>query len=300
MKQAGKIDDYLHPGYGNRPSLGRATLADMEPRAALFLPFNNAFARVRYAWLMAEGLERLALSLPPGTPIFFVTLVNREHAVPLKDAAAFKLARVTGWVHQHLRGTSYVGMVEGAYFSNLDVLGPYHPKGISYHAHMALWGVSQVVVAALCRAINARYQPVVTGRGAADYRLLKPAEVFGQGLYMSKGQVREYRNWHRRQTLVDADTGEITKPITGRFGGGKRPLRLCDAVHLCEVFANRCVQEFSFAAGEGRAVLKAINRKALAEFHRWEARQPYKFAEEQRRAMRKAVRNGSQRRKAES
>ena len=68
----------------------------------------------------------------------------------------------------------------------------------------------------------------------------------------------------------------------------KWPLRPGDAVHLCRVFADWTIDSLAFADRDGRAVLAGLNREALAEFHRWEARQSYKL-EEERRAARNAA-----------
>jgi len=78
---------------------------------------------------------------------------------------------------------------------------------------------------------------------------------------------------------ADLETGEITRVPTGRFTMKKRDIRPRDAVHMCRVFAGRSIDEFAFAAGNGRAVLRAINREALAPFNHWEVTQPYKLAE---------------------
>lgn len=70
----------------------------------------------------------------------------------------------------------------------------------------------------------------------------------------------------------------------------KRPLRPGDAVHHSRTSADRHINDLAFAAGDGLGVLPAVNRAALDEFDRWEARQPYKIGEERRRAARRRAR----------
>lgn len=55
-------------------------------------------------------------------------------------------------------------------------------------------------------------------------------------------------------------------------------------MRFAHTFAGRTIDSLAFAAGEGRPVLKEVNRLALAEFARWEARQPYMLAAARRRA----------------
>ena len=275
-------ENYLHPGYRRRPSLDRATRADLQPRNAFLLPANNMFARISYAQLMGEHLERHALALPPEQPMFFVTLINRVHTVPRRAAHRFKVRSLIGWSHEILRGASYVGMVEGAYFSNLRTLGGPGRRFVSWHTHLVLWERTEAEVAALCKTINARHITAIPGRVAAHYRPLQLEEVFGQGLYMSKGQINEYRVWPKSQKLRHPATGEVFRRPSGGWEVKKRPLRPADAIHLCQAFAGRHIDDLAFAAGEGREVLRSLNRAALAEFDHWEAGQPYKLAEARR------------------
>lgn len=284
--------NYLHLGRRDWVTLDGQTYGELNPRVAFALPANNLVARTRYARTMGEHLERLAQTLPSGTPVFFVTLINREHTVPRRSGARFDPRRVVGWTHAELQGFNYVGMVEAAYFSNLKTLGGPNRRYLSWHTHMLLWGPTEAELAERIEGINRRFITGVPGRTAAHYRRLELEEVFGQGLYMTKGQINEYRAWPKRIEVANPDTGEVLKLPTRNYTVKKRPLRPGDAIHLCRAFAGRTINDLAFAARDGRAVLDEINREALAEFHRWEARQPYKLAEERRSAARKSTRAG--------
>lgn len=279
-------ENYLHPGYRQRPSLDRATRAGMQPRSAFLLPANNMFARVRYAQLLGEHLERHALALPPEQPLFFVALINRAHTLPRRLARRFKIRSLVSWTHAVLRGTNYVGMVEGAYFSNLRTLGGPGRRFVSWHCHLVLWGCTEVEIEARCRTINARHITAIPSRAAAHYRPLQLEEVFGQGLYMSKGQINEYRVWPKSQKFGHPATDEVFRLPTGGWEVKKRALRPADAIHLCKPFVDTSIDDLAFAAGDGREVLRGVNRAALVEFDRWEARQSYKLAEARRHAVR--------------
>ena len=267
--------DYQLPGYKNRPALGSATRATFDQREALFLHANNMWSRVRYAKIFGDRLERFAAQREAGEPMFLVTLVNRDHTVPRKVAADFNIACVTGWVHHVLRGASYVGMVEAAYFSNLRLCDLYEHRYVSWHSHVLLWGITEAEMIALCGEINGRHVTAVEGVPAAHYRVLQLEEIFGRCIYICKAPLDEYRVWARKREIFDRDTGEIFKCFSGRFSVKSRRMRPCDAVHMSSVFIEKYINQLAFAAGEGRLVLREINADALAEFNRWEARQGY-------------------------
>src|SRR5215211_658728 len=88
---------------------------------------------------------------------------QRRFCCPIQDATEFDLKRLQGWMRQAMEGTSYLGFVEAALYSNLT-LGPEAKKGqvkpkierktmtatkskkrhgtISWHVHLIVWGTS--------------------------------------------------------------------------------------------------------------------------------------------------------------
>lgn len=239
----------------------------------MYLPANNTAARMRYARITAEHLNGAIGALAPDQPVFFVTLINREHTVREDEAASFSVRRLHAWTHQMLRGCSYVGMVEGAYYSNLDVTGAGYQRAVSWHVHMIVWGISEAELAAIIQAANRRYRCMINGITPAHYRPLMRSEVFGQALYMNKGQISEYRLLQRKRTVTDEETGEITKEGTGRFRQKKRDLRPGAMARMCTVFAGRRLDKLAFAGGPGKDILSAINHEAGTDRRRVEDRE---------------------------
>ncbi|GJD41929.1 hypothetical protein [Methylobacterium bullatum] len=253
--------------------LDRETATELDPASARFQLANNLQARLRFAGIMAQHLDRAVGALPPDEPVFFVTLIARRFTVREGQAAAFKVHPLHSWTHQILRGCNYVGMVEGAYYSNLDVTGAGYQRAVSWHTHAIVWGITEEQLREICNAANRRYQTIVPGIDAAHFRTIERSEVEGQALYMSKGQLSDYRLIPRKREAVDAETGEVTTPTTGRFRQAKQDLRPGTAARLCQVFAGRTIGELAFAGGGGRTVLKAIRHEAGADLRRWESQQ---------------------------
>ncbi|MCC0809036.1 hypothetical protein FPV16_23020 [Methylobacterium sp. W2] len=258
--------------------LDRETATELDPANARFQPANNLKARLQFARIMAEHLDRAVRALPVDEPVFFVTLIARRFTVREDWAAAFKVHPLHSWTHQILRGCSYVGMAEGAYYSNLDVTGGGYRHAVSWHTHAIVWGITEEQLREICNAANRRYQTIVPGIDAAHYRAIERSEVAGQALYMSKGQLSDYRLIPLKRTDVDAETGEVTTPTTGRFRQAKHDLRPGTAARLCKVFAGRTLGGLAFAGGGGRAVIKAIRHDAGADLRRWESRQASRAA----------------------
>ncbi|MFD1300265.1 hypothetical protein [Methylobacterium marchantiae] len=269
---------YMHVGRRGSVVLDRETATELDPANARFQLANNLQARLQFARITAEHLDRSVRALPPDEPLFFVTLIERRFTVREDQAAAFKVHPLHSWTHQILRGCSYVGMVEAAHYSNLDVTGAGYQLAVSWHTHAIVWGVSEKRLREICDAANRRYQTFVPGIDAAHVRPLKRSEVGGQALYMTKGQLSSTRVWALKDTVVDAVTGEVTTPTTGEFTQKKDVIRPGASARMAQVFAGRPLGELAFAGGKGRTVLKTIRHEAGAELRRWESQRASRAA----------------------
>jgi len=93
---------------------------------------------------------------------------------------------------------------------------------------------------------------------------------------MFKGPINAYRIWAPKRSVIDRETGEITKELTGRFEQAKDALRPGDHARLVRIMTNQTIDRLAFAAGEGEALLAAINREALAPFERSEKERSFR------------------------
>lgn len=270
---ADQLAAYLDRGRKGSVCLDGDTLTELDRDQAMYLPANNATARMRYARITAEHLDGAIGALAPDQPVFFVTLINRDHTVREDEAASFSVRRLHAWAHRILRGCAFVGMVEAAYYSNLDVTGAGYQRAVSWHIHVIVWGISEAGLAAIIQAANRRYRCMIDGIAPAHYRPLMRSKVFGQALYMNKGQISEYRLWPRKRSVADEGTGEITKVGTGRFSQAKRDLRPGAMARMCLVFAGRRLDKLAFAGGAGKGILSAIRYEADADRRRVEDRE---------------------------
>ena len=95
-----------------------------------------------------------------------------ESCVTSVSAAAVDIAAIKIRLRYGLRGLSFFGLIEPAYYANLEE-GIYPQRRcISWHLHALVWGISQRKLRALLRALQAagRYVAVVPGLKAVDVR----------------------------------------------------------------------------------------------------------------------------------
>lgn len=217
--------------------------------------------------------------LDPAEPVFWVTLIAAEFTTPLDADGDCEPRRLMAWTRAVLGPCSFVGIVEAAFYSNVRLIRKRMQRVVSWHVHLLVWDISTAEVKAARDRVNRRYQTLVPGVAAAHFASITPAQVMAKACYMLKAPFTDYSVYPRRRERVDAATGEVTKVSTGRFSQQKREMRLGDMVRVCRIFAGRTVDQLTFAAGEGRAVLAGVNRDAPAVFSHWERSQPWHRAE---------------------
>lgn len=267
-----QLRHYHERGRKGSVHLNRDALTELDRSQAMYLYANNLDARLNFARITSGHLAERAKGLGADQPVFFVTLIRHDHTIREDHAAGFKIKRLHSWVHEVLRGCAYVGMVECSLFTNLNAAGASFKRGVSWHVHAVVWGVTEAELSRRIDAVNTRYRSIVEGIKAAHYRRIGHTEVAGKSRYMCKGQLSEYRAWPRKDTIIDNETGEITIEGTGRFRQGKRPLRPCDMVRMCNIFAGMTLDKLAFAGGAGKTVLKDIRQEALSDFYAHEHR----------------------------
>jgi hypothetical protein len=209
----------------------------------------------------------------------------------VNEAETYDLKSLQAWVRQTMEGLSYLGMVEAAFYSNVEVhTGPYTPpeqsaraaKGkasdrdkrqtVSWHVHLLVWGVTRAALKALVDEVSAKEPSLIEGLPSADYRRIKSEHFESKILYMLKS-TREYRVWPIKEAVNDLETGEITSQRTGRFRQESRCLRGVDQVRVFGVMQERYLDRMMLGAGDGRNLLLSIRTAAL---HPLRMRQRYR------------------------
>ncbi len=253
-----RLRDYQHRGRRGSVQLDRAELDQLDPAAAVFLHAGNTTARINWARIVYRHVATMVGALDQSAPVAFVTLIEERFTITEAASASFDPRTLQRWTRALLPHTNFVGMVEAALYTNVGLIRAGMKRAVSWHVHLIVWDASEARLGALCAGINSRHATLLPGVCAAHYRMLEPGEVEGQAWYMNKAPISDHRVWPRRREATDSDTGEITVETTGRFTQRKRELRPCDLARMSRVMGDHHLDRLAFAAGDGRALLKAI------------------------------------------
>ncbi len=266
-----KLLRYQANGRKGSVRLDRAILDEFDPTAAIDLHANNPDARIRFARIATQHLQRFA-DEAEDTFFHWVTLCPGQFGVVEDVAAQFNIKRIHAWTHQSMRGLDYVGMVEAALFGNFGVVVPTRNRMVSWHVHLLVWGVTEARMTETIAVINSKYNSLVPGILPAYAELIPKHLVTAKVAYMVKAPRSEHRVIAKRRTEVDPSTGEITRPRTGRFKVKKQDLRPRDMARMAEIMAGKYLHKLAFAGGDGKPSLKAIRIEALKPLQNFKIR----------------------------
>lgn len=236
--------------------------------AALSLKAINAIARIKHAECLVEKLRRF-FERKDLASVFFVTLIVREHAVPLTEASKFDVGECKSAACKLLDGLSFIGMVEAAYYyRSLFAFEPRQPV-VAWHSHAIVWSADQRELAGRMRGFNEQYQAFVPGATAGHFRKVSAASALSYARYMSKSLLNEYTAYPRMRETVDRATGEILHEPSGKWRNRKRPIRPGNLAKAMKAMGERSLSTLSFAGGSGidlrRRILAATRRKLRAD-----------------------------------
>jgi hypothetical protein len=236
---------------------------------AKFLYAVNGFARIKWGKALCDEFERhfdLLRRSYPSQPLFWITLVDVECRTSpgqlLSDVDVFR-RRLTG----SLRGLSYIGMIEPAYYVNIcSGTNCSLKRGIFWHFHAICWGESGAQMKTRFDAINRRpdyLYPIAPGLDAADWRPI-PDRLLADGSrtylqdksrYMLKSPQKAYRIYQ----IKNSDGQSVG------FQQKKDKLRPGERITLFNVMQSLFLDRMAAGGGEGTEILRRAKRVALAQ-----------------------------------
>jgi hypothetical protein len=197
----------------------------------------------------------------PDQPMFLVTLCDRRcctsHQEREIDVPGFgRLLR------RGLRGLSYLGMLEPAYYVN--VCHGAHLSGkrtVSWHVHLICWGIAPKEIKKRIERLNATavYLPVADGLAAAHQKRIPKGQLADKFRYILKAPRKAYRLYRVERVTPD---GEIVL----RFKQRTSDLRPGERLTLLRLMKDMYLDRFALAGGEGAAILRRAKRRALRDF----------------------------------
>lgn len=246
-----------------RAAIDDRTLERLKTRAAGSLYATNTRARIECAKAV-DGAFRKLIQEKGHDEFFFVTLTPKQFAVRASEAASFDHETIKNWVMEVLNGFNYLGMVDAALYTNINVVPGYRDEMVSWHIHAIVWGCAEHRIRAVEAGIESNHDALIPGRVVAMVNRWKAAGAAGRLVYLFKGVISEYRVFAKKQELVDPSTGEIIAAGTGAFRQKKRDLRPGNAAKMMKIVGERTLPMLAISGGEGDGVLERAWSRASA------------------------------------
>lgn len=265
MEAKRKIENYFWMPRSNYQKLDSWTRQQIESRNKVHMWANNFDSRVQFVETLVEHMTPVLAGIDSGIPIYFVTFVLRDFAVPYDPEVGFDVDMVSAFAKKALRGFHSIGMVEAALYTDLPQKLGMPKRTISWHTHSIVWGADAAKLQRRLDKIRASYTCLIDGFTSAHCKEITNERALELLYYISKAPMKEYRISHKRPNM-DWSPGD------DELGLGvqqwKRDLRTGDRVRMCKVFADIYLDDLLFGTGEGREICDAVLADILTESNR--------------------------------
>jgi hypothetical protein len=160
-----------------------------------------------------------------------------------------------------LRGLSYLGMLEPAYYVN--VCNGTHVQGkrmVSWHLHLIAWGEARKKLGKRIDRLNNQriLLPIADDLSAAHQKRISKGKVADKIAYVLKAPKKAYRLFKRE--LITAD-GEVICT----FRQKKADFRPGERLTVFRLMQEMYLNQLAVAGGEGTDLLRRIKRRAVQD-----------------------------------
>jgi hypothetical protein len=190
--------------------------------------------------------------------MYLITLCDRRcctsHLEKYVDSSQF--IRI---LRRGLRGLSYLGMLEPAYYVN--VCEGTHVDGkrlVSWHLHLIAWGEARKKLRKRIDRLNNQriLLPIADGLPAAHQKRISKGKVADKIAYVLKAPKKAYRLYKWETVSPDGE-------IIPKFKQWKDDLRPGERVTLFRLMKDMYLDQLAVAGGEGTDMLRRIKRRVL-------------------------------------
>jgi hypothetical protein len=229
-----------------------------------YLSAVSATGRIKWAQAVchefSEFFELGPTRPKPNQPMFLVTLCDRRcctsHQEREIDIPGFLRLLRCG-----LRGLSYLGMLQPAYYVNI-CQGVYlsGKRTVSWHVHVICWGISPKEIKRRIERLNATavYLPIGDGLAAAHQKRIPKGQLADKFRYILKAPRKAYRLYRVERVTPD---GEIVL----RFKQRTSDLRPGERLTLLRLMKDMYLDKLAVAGGQGAHILRRAKRRALRD-----------------------------------
>ena len=220
-------------------------------------------ARIRWGAMVCEELSHhfhLGPNTPePDQPIFLVTLCDRRCCTSHqeKNIDILTFIRI---LRRGLRGLSYFGMIEPAYYVNVREGARIHGKRlISWHLHLLAWGEPRREIKKRIDRLNQGILlPIADGLPAAHQKCIAKGKLASKLAYVLKAPKKAYRLYKWNTITSDSE-------IILRFKQKKDDLRPGERLTLFKLMQDLYLDRLALGGGEGAELLRRLKRRVLRD-----------------------------------
>jgi hypothetical protein len=160
-----------------------------------------------------------------------------------------------------MRGLSYVGMLEPAYYVN--VCNGTHVQGkrmVSWHLHLIAWGEGRKKLRKRIERLNKRriLLPIADGLAAAHQKRISEGKVADKIAYVLKAPKKAYRLFKLEFMTADGE-------VICTFRQKKADFRSGERLTVFGLMQDMYLHQLAVAGGEGTDLLRRIKRRALQD-----------------------------------
>jgi hypothetical protein len=222
----------------------------------------NPKARIMWGKLLCEEFSdyfHLGRHKPePNQPIYLVTLCDRRCCTSHQEKHV-NIVRFIRILRRGLRGLSYVGMLEPAYYVNVCEGTHVHGKRmVSWHLHLIAWGEAHEKLEKRIERLNKQgiLLPIADGLAAAHQKCISKGKVASKIAYVLKAPKKAYRLY--KWETVSPDGENIRK-----FKQWKDDLRPGERLTLLRLMQDMYLDQLAVGGGEGTDFLRRVKRQVL-------------------------------------
>jgi hypothetical protein len=224
----------------------------------------NPKARIQWGKLISQELSdhfHLGRYNPePDRPMFLITLCDRRCCTSHEDKD-IDVPKLISILRRGLRGLSYLGMLEPAYYVNVSK-GTYldGKRMVSWHLHLIAWGESHKKLRKRIDRLNDQriLLPIADGLPAAHQKRISKEKLASKIGYVLKAPKKAYRLY--KWEIVSPD-GEIIP----KFKQWKDDLRPGERLTLLRLMQDMYLDQLAVAGGEGTDFLRRVKRRHVPD-----------------------------------
>ena len=195
----------------------------------------------------------------PDQRIFLITLCDRRCCTSHQE----KEIDIRGFIQRlrrGLRGLSYFGMIEPAYYVNVCEGARIHGKRlVSWHLHLIAWGISPREMKKRIERLNQGILlPIADGLAAAHQKRISKGRLGSKISYVLKAPKKAYRLYKWETITSDGE-------IIPKFKQKKDDLRPGERLTLFRLIQDMNLDHLALGGGEGAEILRRLKRRVLRE-----------------------------------